>query len=100
MRCLTAVLVLLALAPAAHACGIRTSALRGAAPLVVHFRTTCPSRLYRWQFGDGNTGVGAKVAHLYRGGRFPPTVHLGSGRLPLVARKAPALSAVPPPAEP
>jgi peptidoglycan hydrolase-like protein with peptidoglycan-binding domain len=71
----------LALAPAAHAaCPVKVSVDRGAAPLRVTFRAGCVSRHYRWSFGDGKTGHGRIVSHLYSGGRFAASLETDKGR--------------------
>ncbi len=98
-RVLFAVVVVLALAPAAHAahaaCPVKVSLARGAAPLRVSFRATCASESYRWAFGDGKVARGRSVAHTYAGGRFTPVLATGSGahRLAPVTSVALSLSA-------
>src|SRR5262249_46479727 len=70
----------LALAPAAHAaCPVKVSVDRGAAPLRVTFHAGCVSRHYRWSFGDGKTGRGRVVSHVYGGGRFVPALATDKG---------------------
>ena len=81
MKLIGAALAALVLSPAANAaCPVRISDSRGPAPLKVTFHATCKSDSYRWRFGDGNTAVGPRVAHVFRGGRFTPTLTTERGR--------------------
>jgi PKD repeat protein len=67
--------------------GVEGTPLRGEAPLLVNFSANlnggAPPYSYSWAFGDGGTGSGANVSHLYREkGNFSAvvTVHDASGQ--------------------
>src|SRR5262245_39796019 len=97
MRAVIVALVCLLLCPAANAaCPVRISDGRGPAPLRVTFKATCPSSAYRWRFGDGAEAIGARVAHVFSGGRFTPTLVTDRGRQQLDAVTAVALKVVAP----
>jgi lipoprotein-anchoring transpeptidase ErfK/SrfK len=65
----------LALPSVAHAgCGISATALRGTSPLAVTFTAACASSTYQWNFGDGASGSGQTVEHVYSAGVFRPTL--------------------------
>jgi peptidoglycan hydrolase-like protein with peptidoglycan-binding domain len=90
MRPLLTALAALAFAPAAHAaCPVKSSPVRGPAPLRVAFRAECPSPSYRWRFGDGTVAEGQRVVHTYAGGRFTPWLTTDSR-----TRELPAVTSV------
>jgi lipoprotein-anchoring transpeptidase ErfK/SrfK len=73
----------LALPSVAHAgCGISASPIRGSSPLAVTFTAACASSTYVWSFGDGATGTGQTVEHVYRAGVFRPTLTSDAGAAP------------------
>jgi L,D-transpeptidase catalytic domain/Putative peptidoglycan binding domain/PKD domain len=73
-------LLFFAFAPAAHAgCGVTSTALTGAAPLVVTFTAACATSTYAWSFGDGDQGVGQTVQHVYAKGSWRPTLTTEAG---------------------
>jgi N-acetylmuramoyl-L-alanine amidase len=73
----------LALPSVAHAaCGISTTPLRGSSPLAVTFTAACASSTYQWSFGDGATGTGQTVEHVYGAGVFRPTLTSDAGPAP------------------
>ena len=78
MRGAIVLLVGLALAaPATAAPPIVTasaSPATGAAPLHVTLTASGDAATYTWDLGDGTTGTGATVTHVYRPGRFTATV--------------------------
>jgi hypothetical protein len=91
MRAVTVAIASLVLAPAGSAaCPVRISDSHGPAPLRVTFHAGCSSSSYRWNFGDGRTAGGARVTHVFRGGRFSPTLttSLGTQRLATVTSVA------------
>ncbi len=69
---LAAALALPSLADAA--CGVTHSRVSGTAPLRVTFTAACASTSYQWSFGDGATGAGQTVRHVYAAGVFRPTL--------------------------
>ena len=73
----------LALPSVAHAgCGISATPLRGSSPLAVTLTAACASSTYQWNFGDGATGVGQSVEHVYAAGVFRPTLTSDAGEAP------------------
>jgi peptidoglycan hydrolase-like protein with peptidoglycan-binding domain len=92
-----AIVVALALAPAANAaCPVKVSAVRGSAPLRVSFHALCSSTTYHWDFGDGAAADGAAVTHTYAGGRFSPALSADAGTQTLAPITSVALSLVAP----
>jgi len=74
-RVALAALVALVLPSIAHAgCGVSATRVSGRAPLTVAFTAGCASSTYQWSFGDGTTGVGQSVQHVYAAGVFRPTL--------------------------
>jgi hypothetical protein len=70
----------LAFAPAARAgCGVTTTALTGKAPLTVTLTAQCESAAYTWDLGDGTTGAGRTVQHVYTAGSWRPTLTSDAG---------------------
>jgi N-acetylmuramoyl-L-alanine amidase len=99
-RTLAFVLAALVFTPASHAagpCGVTTSVIRGAAPLVMTFTATCSAGSYQWQFGDGQQAVGQSVQHVYAAGAWYPrlTTDLGTDSLPPVTSISVTLTAPP-----
>jgi N-acetylmuramoyl-L-alanine amidase len=75
----------LAFAPGAHAagpCGVKTTPVRGSAPLTVTLTAACTSATYSWTFGDGMSGAGQTVQHTYAAGAWHPTLTTDLGSEP------------------
>ena len=67
--------VALALPSIAHAgCGVSSTRITGKSPLAVTFTAACASSTYTWSFGDGTTGTGQTIRHVYRAGVYRPTL--------------------------
>jgi peptidoglycan hydrolase-like protein with peptidoglycan-binding domain len=94
MRRVVAVVALglLAFAPAARAaapCGVTATPVTGPAPLAVTFNATCDSAAYSWTFGDGQTGEGQTVQHVFAAGAWRPSLVTDGGE-----QAVPAVTAV------
>ena len=80
------VLAALLLASASAAADGPAGIARPSAPLTVSFRATVESSFYRWDFGDGTTGEGLAVDHVYaQPGRYAATLTTDAGMASLEA---------------